>query len=154
MTKHIWKWVLAASAVVFLAPASAVVAGDQVPVKGNLTIFPDPTVAGQGLITGIVSHLGAVSGSATHQMNPDSTLSDSFTLMAANGDCLTGAGTVYFISNPPGVLNFIEIIMITGGSGRFANATGSAMGQGQVSLHTGVVQESVTGTISSPGSLP
>jgi hypothetical protein len=150
MRKHTGTWVLAASALAFLAPASAAVAEDTVPIMGNVTITPDLS------ITGIVSHLGSVTGAVNLRVpTSQNTFTDYFTLVAANGDTLLGVGMVtLFPAANPLVLNFIETITITGGTGRFVGASGSnIMGQGQVSLATGVAHESFNGTISLPDSL-
>jgi hypothetical protein len=158
MRKHIRRWVLAASALAFLAPASAAVAGDEVPIKGNLTIV-NGSMPGQRLITGNVSHLGAVTGVAWQQVfvvKGVLMFFDTFTLTAANGDMLFGTGTGTLTvspTTPPGFLAVNETIMITNGTGRFAGATGSATGMGLADITTHVAQESFTGTISSPGSL-
>jgi hypothetical protein len=134
------------------------VAGDEVPIKGNLTIVPS-TVPGQRMITGIVSHLGSVTGVVMQQLsvvNGVLTFSDSFILTAANGDTLIGMGTGTLTVNsstPPGFLSVNEIITITDGTGRFAGATGIATGVGLANIATHVAQESFTGTITSPGSL-
>jgi hypothetical protein len=148
MRKCTRTWVLAATAIAFLAPASVAVAGDQISVNGSLLLIPNSATT--FLIIGDASHLGIVTGVATEQP-----YGNSFTLVVANGDTISGYGV--FTSFTP--LNsrlaaFTENITITGGTGRFAGATGSAMGQGLVSLTTGVVEESFQGTISSPGSLP
>jgi hypothetical protein len=158
MIVHTWKWILAASALAFLAPASAVLAGDQVPIKGRLTIVPDPNVPGQRLITGNVSHFGSVTGvnmvSVHFVSRVKATFTGMFTLTAANGDTIFGsdAGTLLF--NPAtGFFDVNEILMFMGGTGRFEGATGGATGVGQVDPSTNVAVESFEGVISSPGSL-
>jgi hypothetical protein len=146
MRKYSWKCVLAATALVFLAPASVAVAGSQVPVKGDLALIPDGS--GTLKIAGIVSPLGVVTGFAIPQAD-----GNSFTVVAATGDSVSGSGVITALTpGPPGFLAFTEAITITGGSGRYAGATGSALGQGLISLDTGVILESLHGSISSPGS--
>jgi hypothetical protein len=168
MIQHTFKCVLAASALCLLGPASAVVAGDQVPVKGKVTIVPDPQaptvpissnppiVQETRLISGIVSHLGSSTGVIVENINlADLSFVGTFTLQAANGDTIVGTATGVLLFNPanPGFFDVSETFTITGGTGRFAGATGSAIGQGQANRTTGVAQESFQGTISSPGSL-
>jgi hypothetical protein len=168
MIMHTSKWILAASALAFLTPASAVVAADQVPIKGNVTIVPDltvppkvisvnpPIVQETRLITGIVSHLGACTGMIVEDINlHDLTFSGTFTLVAANGDTIVGTATGGLSVDPnnPGFFDVTETFTITGGTGRFARATGSAIGGGLANRTTSVAQESFEGTISSPGSL-
>jgi hypothetical protein len=167
MVMRIWKCVVAGSALFFLAPASAVVAADQVPIKGNVTIVPTqvppkpismnpPIVEVTRSITGIVSHLGACTGTIVEDINlRDLTFSGTFTLVAANGDTIVGTATggLSFDPNNPGFFDVTEIFTITGGTGRFARAIGSAIGGGLADRTTSVAQESFEGTISSPGSL-
>jgi hypothetical protein len=166
MRKHTWKWFVAASAMAFLAPASVVVAGDQVPIKANLTIVPGrfisfnyPILTQTRLITGNVSHLGSCTGVALDQLdvtNAPFELSffDCITLVAANGDTIVGFSTGTLVFNPTTGLYDItdEIVTITDGKGRFAGATGSATGVG-TSTRAGVANESFQGFISTPGSL-
>ena len=162
MSKHTWKWVLAASALSFLTPTSAAVAGDQVPVKGTLTIVNGPVISpGPPILTqtrfatGIVSHLGQCTGVVTDHLDlRDFSFVDDFTLTAANGDTIRGVGTGQLVLNPvTGLFDFTETITIMGGTGRFFGATGSASAVGQANPITGLTHESLEGTISSPGSL-
>jgi hypothetical protein len=166
MRKHTWKWVLTASALSFLAPASTVVAGDQVPIKGNLTIvtgppisFIPPILTQYRFVTGNVSHLGNCTGRVVDHLDLTFFPSplgfvDDFTLTAANGDTITGVGTGKLVLNgATGFYDFTEAIVITGGTGRFAGATGSATAVGQADPTSGLTHESLEGTISSPGSL-
>ena len=78
--------------------------------------------------TGQATHLGRFTATFNFDihlgvMRP-STTTGSFTLIAANGDSisgtLTGQGTAL-----NGVVTIVETATITGGTGRFANATGS-----------------------------
>jgi hypothetical protein len=150
MIQQIWKWVIAASALVVLAPASAALAGDQVPFEGSLTIIPQDSTGTMTAITGVVSHLGACTG-CSMLSNPQ-TLTGMFTLTAANGDQIFGQSMNGVFTSTG---SFTENIVITGGTGRFANATGTAKGQGQVvfsSTGVPIALETFQGTISSPGS--
>jgi hypothetical protein len=76
----------------------------------------------------------------------------SFTLKAANGDTVygtfTGNGTP---TSTPGVISVVETYIITGGTGRFAGATGAFVGQKVVNQITKTLTVSFTGSISSPG---
>jgi hypothetical protein len=160
MIQHASRWILAALALAILAPASAAVAGDQVPIQGNITIIPDPPsnpMSVKRSITGIVSHLGSCTGvvfqTVTLQNYPILNFSGPFTLVAANGDtiCGTTCGTLT-PTLTPGIYCVNETIEIKGGTGRFYRATGSATGIGMANAGTGKAQESFEGTISSPGS--
>ncbi|HET7217906.1 MAG TPA: hypothetical protein VFJ02_07650, partial [Vicinamibacterales bacterium] len=51
----------------------------------------------------------------------------------------------------PGVLSIVETATITGGTGRFADATGSFTVERVFNQATGVTTGSFEGTISSPG---
>ena len=51
----------------------------------------------------------------------------------------------------PGVLSFVDTAFISGGTGRFAEATGSFIVTGSVDLATNLNAGSFEGTIASPG---
>jgi hypothetical protein len=164
MIKHASKWVLAASALSFLAPASAAVAGDQVPFLANLTIIPDPNNPdpnGPRLITGIASHLGVCTGTVSETVTPTAdplvfNFAGEFTLTAANGDEIFGTDSGTLTLNldalPLIIFDVDEDVTFTGGTGRFLGARGSAEGTGQA-IPGGPAHESFQGTISSPSSL-
>ena len=70
------------------------------------------------------------------------------TFTAANGDTLTA--TVVGQATPtaiPGVLSIVEIYTITGGTGRFADATGTFTLESTVNQATGVSSGTFSGTI-------
>ena len=71
---------------------------------------------------------------------------------AANGDTVnaTGEGQATPTATP-GVLSIVEHMTITGGTGRFAGATGTFTRQRVVDGATGSSMGSLAGTISSPG---
>ena len=69
------------------------------------------------------------------------------TWTAANGDVLTTTGTVQGMPSSDGTLSAVTTETITGGTGRFAGATGSFITR-QVNLAPGVVSDgSVEGTV-------
>jgi hypothetical protein len=70
---------------------------------------------------------------------------------AANGDTLTGNFTGQAQGAPP-LVSIVEQVTVTGGTGRFAGATGSFTVQRQFNQQTGVTQGSFEGEISSVGS--
>ena len=77
--------------------------------------------------TGKANHLGKFTLEIPHVVNPaNGTAFGSFQFTAANGDTLladfTGQATP---TTTPGVLYIEETATITGGTGRFAHATGS-----------------------------
>jgi hypothetical protein len=155
MRKHISKWVVAASALVILAPTSVVVAWEPVPIVGNITIgrgydvsFNFPFLTQTRSITAFISPLGPITGVVHDTFNVvSSTFSDTFTLYVASGDSIVGSGIGTVIQN-----DIAEILTITGGTGGFAGATGSAIGVGQNDPATGVSRESLRGIIATPGS--
>ena len=77
--------------------------------------------------TGHASHLGRFTFSFPHLVNTSTrTATGTYTLTAANGDTLTADVTGTAVPTAtPGVLYIVETATITGGTGRFAGATGS-----------------------------
>src|SRR5919199_1044704 len=70
------------------------------------------------------------------------------TFTAANGDTLTatvdGQGTP---TTTPGVVSIVEVYTITGGTGRFADATGSFTLESTLEQSTGVSSGTFSGAI-------
>jgi hypothetical protein len=151
-----------AAVVALLAPASTVIAKNQVPLKGTITIVPagvpeefnPPILTQTRSITGQVSHLGQTEGVIVQNVNVlDLSFFGEFTMYAANGDSVTGEVTGKLSpTDDPNILEVDEDIIITGGTGRLAGATGTATGEGQAFRNTGRAEETFQGTISSPGS--
>ena len=74
-----------------------------------------------------------------------------FAFTAANGDTVTGTFTGASAPTAlPDVFSIEETASITGGTGRFADATGSFVVNRLVNLPTGLTTGSFEGTISSP----
>jgi hypothetical protein len=141
----------------------AVAADKLVPFSGSLqakeTIIafqgsPPVSFLVDGTGGGIATHLGLF------------TLTWQFTVIIAAG---TGTGPVHFIAangdeifttsagtseptSTPGVFHIMEVQTITGGTGRFANATGSFVVDRLSDLNTGLSSGSFQGVITSPGS--
>jgi hypothetical protein len=139
--------------------ASPVAAAEQVPFKGSLegtvTVTPlDPPFASvliEG--TGDGTQLGRYSLESQALVNQAARTGGGWlVLTAANGDTLTadhvGIGAILVA---PGVLSITEAAVITGGSGRFAGATGSFTIERTFFMAAGVTTGSFEGTISSPG---
>jgi len=140
----------------------AVAADKLVPFSGSLhakeTIIafqgsPPVSFLVDGTGGGIATHLGLF------------TLTWQFTVIIAPG---TGTGPVHFVAangdeifttsagtseptSTPGVFRIMEVQTITGGTGRFANATGSFHVDRLTDLNTGFTSGSFHGTITSPG---
>lgn len=115
-----------ALALAILSPASALAKDDR-PVKGtgSGTISLDPlTGAFTGDATGVSSHLGnyTVHLEGAGAPTPEGTFAGggTVTIVAANGDRLTGTFTLTRTGPSTTV-----VVKITGGTGRFADASGT-----------------------------
>jgi hypothetical protein len=149
---------LAALAVLGLAGPGA--AGDPVPFKGNLegdvTITPlaPPYVQADVDATGNATQLGLFTLDIPHKVNRMThTAAGTYEFTAANGDMLfadfTGKSSPTAI---PGVIYIEETATITGGTGRFAGATGSFTAERWFDTVAGATVGYFEGAISSPGS--
>ena len=124
---------LALAVVVVLGLSSPVAAGEQVPFKGSfkgdVTITPlaPPFVAVNIEGSGKANHLGKFTVDIPHVANREkSTAIGKYEFTAANGDTLTATFTGKGMPTAtPGVIALVETATITGGTGRFAGATGS-----------------------------
>lgn len=138
-----------------------VAAGKEVPFKGRLdgefTFAPDPPPSPFASVhfsevTGNATHLGRFTVTAPHRVNlPTSTAAGVFEFTAANGDTLTADFTGTATPVTPSVVSIVEFANITGGTGRFAGATGSFIVTRTADLATLLTSGSFEGTISSPG---
>lgn len=147
---------LAAALVVSLGNPAA--AGEQVPFKGRLEgtvtvtplVPPFASVLAEG--TGNATHLGRFTWEFPHVVNQAIRVgSGTYVFTAANGDTVTAevTGTATLVA--PGILVTTETGPITGGTGRFAGATGTITTQRTFFLALGTTTGSFEGTISSPG---
>jgi hypothetical protein len=134
--------------------------GEQVPFKGRLegdvtrTPLDPPFVAVLVEATGNATHLGRFTLEIPHVVDTGTRMAvGSYQFTAANGDTLyaefTGHATPTEI---PGVLYIEEEATITGGTGRFAGATGSFVTERWYDTVAQTTTGSFEGTISSPGS--
>src|SRR5438094_104139 len=106
--------------------------GTHLPLHGSLQTFETervefPTVFVQSTGEGTATHLGRFTLTFNVVVTlPAGTAIGEFTFVAANGDTLlatfTGQATP---TAEPGVVSIHEVATITGGTGRFAGATGS-----------------------------
>jgi hypothetical protein len=151
---------LALVLIALLGLARAAAAGEQVPFKGSLEgevtvtpITPPLIVAVDISGTGHASHLGQFTVSIPHVVNRGNrTAVGSYVFTAANGDTLTADFVgVSAPTDVPGVLYIEETATITGGTGRFAGATGSFTVERLYDTIAGTTTGSIEGTISSPG---
>ena len=141
------------------ATDAGVLSNDQeVPFKGRLegtaTITPGTppflSVSIEG--TGNSTHLGRFTVEIPHVVNTTNrTSTGTYEFTAANGDTLTASFTGQATLTAPGVLSIVETATLTGGTGRFADATGSFTVERSFNQVTGLTTGSFEGTISSPG---
>ena len=116
-------------------------------VETGVTIFPIRSITREG--GGTATYLGKYTEQVTAQINVltrHGTGAATFT--AANGDTLTatveGQAT---LTTTPGVLSIVEVYTITGGTGRFADATGTFTLESTVTQATGVSTGTFSGAI-------
>ena len=144
-----------------IAVSGPALGADQVPFRGSdAGGFDLPGSCPDGSLevviggTGRATHLGAYTYTANECFDP---LSGNFTgtstLTAANGDTIVGtyAGQVFATSDPD-VITYEEDLEITGGTGRFAGATGTLHVSGEANLATLDYAQTLIGTLSTPGS--
>ena len=110
-------------------------------------VFPIRSITREG--GGTATQLGKYTSHLTGQINLlTSHLTGAATFTAANGDTLTttvsGQGTP---TTTPGVLSIVEVYTITGGTGRFAGATGAFTLDSTVTQATGVSSGTFSGSI-------
>lgn len=145
-----------------LALPMQALAGDQVPLKGwdsgSFTLEEDGCATGVFAVViddaGMATHVGAYAYHADECFNGvTGAFSGTFTITAANGDTISGtyAGTVVGVA---GELAFYEQeAVITGGTGRFAGASGGFDLSGIANLVSLESSQTISGAVSSPGSL-
>ena len=141
-----------------LGLAGRVPAGEPVPFLGRLdgvvTITGAPPIVSVVVnATGNATQLGQFTLAIPHVVNRATrTAIGSYEFTAANGDTLTAEFTGTAMPTAvPGVLYIEETATITGGTGRFAGATGSFICERLFNTITGTTSGSFEGTISSPG---
>ena len=152
-----WLLVLVA-----LALPIGAAAADRVPLKAAETgtfqlLGPCET---SGIVvdvtgSGHATHLGHFSTHYRECFDPatGAVTDGSFTLTAANGDTIFGTyGGHVSPTGDPTVFAYKDPGMITGGTGRFASASGTVDTSGVVNLATGEYSGTITGSVSSPGS--
>ena len=141
-----------------LGLAGPAAAGDLVPFKGSLggdvTHTPVDARTDSVLVeaTGTATHLGRFAVAVPHLVDlPTRTAAGTYEFTAANGDKLiarfTGQATP---TATPGVIYIEETATITGGTGRFAGATGSFVVERLYDRIAGTTVGSFEGTISTP----
>ena len=146
--------------IAMLGLAQAALAGDEIPLKGSLQgdvvhTAVSPTVDSVVVTaTGNVSQLGRAAITTTHLVDRVARVATgTYDFTAANGDTVHAEFTGHATPTAtPGVLAIVEIATITGGTGRFAGATGSFTIERLYDQVAGETVGTIEGTISSPGS--
>ena len=149
---------LALAVVAVLGLAGPAAAGEQVPFKGSLegdvTHTPVDARTDSVLVEGegTATHLGQFAVVVPHLVDlPTRTAAGYYEFTAANGDTVYAEFTG--LASPtevPGVLYIEETATITGGTGRFAGATGSFSSERLYDTTEGTTTGSFEGTISWP----
>lgn len=159
MTRLNFTGRIALTLLAVLSLAGTAAAGEQVPFRGSLegvitnTPLDPPMLFVDIAGTGNAGQLGRFTVSIPHLVDrSNSTAVGTFLFTAANGDTVTadftGQGTP---TSTPGVASIVETATITGGTGRFAGATGSFTLTRLYNIVAGTTTGSFSGTISSPG---
>ena len=133
--------------------------GGEVPFKGTLegrltasTPIEPSLLSNLTEATGTASHLGRFTLKIPHIVNTMTRIATgTYEFTAANGDTLVATFTGQASLVSPGVLSVLDTATITGGTGRFAGATGSFTVERVFVMATGEITGSFEGTISSPG---
>jgi hypothetical protein len=120
--------------ITFTSPSTAITAG-----TGNATHLGRITSEGNLTIVGEASCVDNEVGFSVE-------MQDTFT--AANGDILTTAITMQLCPIAPGIYHGVGTYIVTGGTGRFANATGSGVFDGTGNFNSGTIICALNGTIS------
>jgi hypothetical protein len=161
LTNLACRGTMALGLVLALAWASASEAGEALRFKGNdagpfsVTSPPgSPVAATVDHTTGHSPELGAYLVVAQESVDLGSleVRDGSFTIITAGGDTITGtySGSAGLTAEPT-VITYKVSGPITGGTGRFAEATGRITFRGVADLSTGLLSETVTGSISKRG---
>ena len=134
---------VALAAILVVGTALAASARKPLPFKGSIEALETYQVNGPTMLvtasgSGEASHLGTGTGLSAHYM-------------AANGDSLFAEGSGQATpTDDPNVAVVVETYTITGGTGRFAGATGNFTEERQVNIQTGVTSGTISGSIVIP----
>ena len=137
--------------IAFAAPATA---GKELPLKGSIQSvelyeidFPMMSVTASG--SGNATQLGRFTVNYEVEINLLTLVGiDSAQFVAANGDSLYAEGLGQATETGiPGVVNVVEVYTITGGTGRFASASGNITWKRVVDTNTGVTSGTLNGNI-------
>jgi hypothetical protein len=136
--KRLFFALVATTALLASVAVSATAA--ETPFKGKVNAVETGTIVGPTRFLvrdggGTATQLGKYTEHITMQINlPTRHSMGDATFTAANGDTLTATVEGQATPASPGVLSIVEVYSITGGTGRFADATGS------FTLHSTAIQ--------------
>lgn len=136
----------------FAAPAATekLLKGSFEAVETQQVVFPTAFIDATGVGNG--THLGLFTYRLQAELYlPTLTASASATLIAANGDMIFGVGSGQGTpTGTPGIVSIVETYTITGGTGRFAGATGNFTVERVINRATFASSGSISGTIVLP----
>ena len=145
---------LVAACAVSLASIAVSAVAAETPFKGTVdaveattqVVFPTVFLDREG--GGTATYLGRYTEHVTMQINVlTMTSTGTATFTAANGNTLSAGVVGRATRTGPTVLSIVEVYTITGGTGRFADATGSFTLTSTVEQTTGVSSGTFNGTI-------
>lgn len=136
----------------FAAPAATekLLKGSFEAVETQQVVFPTAFIDATGV--GNATHLGLFTYRLQAELYlPTLTASASATLIAANGDMIFGVGSGQGTpTGTPGFVLIVEIYTITGGTGRFAGATGNFTVERVINRATFASSGTISGNIVFP----
>ena len=150
--RHLWFVGLVAAFAVSLASVASAVAAET-PFKGTFSAvetdqlaFPILSVNREG--TGTATYLGKYTEHATFHVDVRTgSATGTATFTAANGDTLTASVVGQGTTTGPTTRSIVEVYTITGGTGRFAGATGTFTLERTLDLATGISTGRFSGAI-------
>ncbi len=149
--KRLFLALVATTALLASVAVSATAA--ETPFKGSVNAVETGTTVGPTRFLvrdggGTATHLGKYTEHITMQINlPTRHSMGAATFTAANGDTLTATVEGQATPASPGVLSIVEVYTITGGTGRFAGATGTFTLESTANQATGVSSGTFSGAI-------
>ena len=149
--KRLFLALVATTALLASAAVSATAA--ETPFKGTVSAVETGTTVGPTRFLvrdggGTATHLGKYTEHITMQINlPTRHSMGAATFTAANGDTLTATVEGQATPASPGVVSIVEVYTITGGTGRFAGATGTFTLESTANQATGVSSGAFSGVI-------
>jgi len=159
MKGHCYTVRFAIAALTAIGITAPLAAGEKVPFRGRFAGIAKPLAINPPIVTaiasgrGVATHLGLFLFENPHTANvATGQLAGTFNLLAANGDKIfadfSGQASP---TSTSGVRLVVGTATVTGGTGRFAGATGSFMIQRLFDSLNSTTVGSFEGTISSPG---